>query len=154
MTSDLHHGLSWLTNTRCLTVVGFKTNRCLRRLWAPVPTRSQFSSFILTAKGLTHRGFLEAHSFFGALYFFDFLNELSLQQLPPDSLTAWICIHVCRCMHSQSQMQLLSGAKHLSSHKNFAYRRSLENLYGLTPNLYMRLKTHLVILIGKECIKT
>ena len=83
---------------------------------------------------LTHRGFLESA---GRQNYCDHLNVSSLQQLPADSLTAWICMHVCRLMHSQSHLaavewgqSIQAVTKKIQCTKKGV--RSLENLYGLT----------------------
>ena len=41
------------------------------------------------------------------------------QQLQPDSLTAWICMHVCRCMHSQSQLEAVEWGKAFKQSQEF-----------------------------------
>ena len=82
--------------------------------------------------GLGHRGFLESALLFRRVLFF----EMTWMHCPFNSchLTPWL--HGSACMYADActnrvSWQLLSGAKHSSSHKNFAGRRSLENLYGL-----------------------
>ena len=55
------------------------------------------------------------------------------QQLPVDSLTAWICMHVCRCMHSKSQLAAVEWGKALKWSQKIQCTEkgahSLENLY-------------------------
>ena len=84
--------------------------------------------------GSKHRGFLECA---GRQNSCDHFNALFLQQLPANSLTAWICMHVCKCMHSQSQVAAVEWSKAFKwSQKTQCTKkgvRSLENLYGSKP---------------------
>ena len=64
------------------------------------------------------------------------------QQLPADILTAWICMHVCRCMYSQSQVAAVEWGKgfkwsqKIQSNKKGV--RSLENHYVRTHDFLAR----------------
>ena len=51
--------------------------------------------------------------------FCDHLNAFSLQQLRADSLTAWICMRVCRCMHSESQRTVVEWGKAFKQSQEF-----------------------------------
>ena len=65
--------------------------------------------------------------------FCDHLNALALQQLPADSLSAWK-MHVSACIHAGIESSLAADwvSIHSSGNKNFAGRRSLKKLFGLT----------------------
>ena len=77
-----------------------------------------------------HRGFLKSALLFWCTVFFVATWMLCpTQQLPPDSVSACICIHVCRSMQWGSQLPAVEGTMHSSGLKNFAGRRSLEDLY-------------------------
>ena len=80
---------------------------------------------------LTARGFIESALLFQCTVFLWPLECFA--PLNSCQLTLWV--HASAYMHADPcsegvSWQLLSGANHSSSHKNFAGLRSLENLYG------------------------